>query len=315
MAPQRHRFVVVTLLLLLAACSNTSAPTPATQTTSAPTGSVWLLSTSVLRQLDSATGNIRQTVKVGGVALAMSGTSLWVATKEGTVVEVNSADGSVVRTVATGGKSAQIRRLAANDTDVFACDATNGFWRLTVTDSTPKQVELPKFTRCDAVATSAGTVWFTLRNGQDEGLYQLLADGSLKKAFPAKFAADRISIAEGAVYTTCFCEKPGYRYDVAKADGTFIAEGPAFDVAEVGDQIWFGVKNGIARKDRATNTFLKGISLPKEYSWLRLVVSGNSVWAARTALYRIDPTTLTITTVLERTPKPELEITDLVVLP
>jgi hypothetical protein len=283
---------------LLGACGGGggSAKPAATKAASAST-KIWALDTEALRLINGATGKVERTVALGGAALAYNGSSVWVATTDGHAVEVDAATGAIKRKVATGDKEENTRRIAASASDVYVCDR-DGMWQISGHATAAKELALPEFSECKAVAIANGTVWVAMGGLKEKGLYTLSATGEFTPAFPAQFEADRLLPTRTSVYTSCNCQGAFYRYDIKKKDGTFVAAGPVSDIVEVGDQIWFGVNNGIARKDIKTKRFMRGIPIDKEFTNLRLAFADGAMWAAHGALYRIDPSTLRVKTVV-----------------
>ena len=227
-------------------------------------GAIWALGSDgrgakdgFLLRFDPETGHLVASTPVPGATLiAANDTTVWVSTFErGSVVEVNAATGSVVRTVGLG-HLYFAPWLAPADDGVVVRRNDDVVW--IGPEGTARVIATVPFSA--GVAFAAGDVW----------------------AYDESGDVRRFSLETGEVLATVHAGFPGFGGDIGQ--GT---------IGAAGGSVWVTGNHGLGRIDPGSDSVVARVPGTGLYG-TAITAGGGSVWAVDTrVLWKIDPATNT----------------------
>lgn len=276
---------------VLVACGSDE---PETDAPTEPVGSVestiWVLSQEAVLPI-SSDGVMGEAILIGGVAIDANDDAVWVAAEDGSAVLIDPAARRVVRTVRTGGETANRRTISvAPNGTAWVCDDRNGLFTIAEGADTAEPVTLPEDVTCRAVTAQLGEVWVATAGRDGETVGRLdAASGDIGSIVDGKLVATDLAAVDGGVFTVADSQSEMVRLD--RDEAIFVMTGPVYGAVPVADALWTSGEGVVSRFDLDDRVFGDPIPLGDEGRPCPLTDGDGFLYAGVGEIYRIDPFT------------------------
>ncbi len=229
--------------------------------------------------------------------------SVWVKEDSGTVVRIDPATNAVVAEIATGDDTAPLcQGLGVGAEAVWSCSGTDLVRIDPATNAVAETLPIGKSSDQGQLAFHGGRVWVLL----GDGTTMVGVDEATNRPGPPVTLGTRCTeLAAGLDAIWAACPVDGVLLGVDTETGEVLGEAalPDARTVAVGEQVWVGYEQGLARVDPGTFEVLSVTAGAGNGGGAWAGPEGVWVRAAGTFLQRLDPAT---GRVIEQVPAPDL---------